>query len=81
KTTRKDEWTGELARFDEANGPVFRNSFHYEHEKTARQRVYNWDADAVNNEASHIPRPSYNEQGAQAETARRTRCRLHLLGA
>lgn len=35
--------------------------------------MYNWDADAVNNETSHIPRPSYNEQGARVETARGTR--------
>jgi len=35
--------------------------------------VYNWDADAVNNETSHIPRPSYNEQGARVETVRGTR--------
>ncbi|KYM78961.1 hypothetical protein ALC53_10515 [Atta colombica] len=48
--------------------PVFRNSFYYELEKTARQRVYNWDADAVNNEALHIPRPSYNEQPKNATT-------------
>lgn len=35
--------------------------------------MYNWDADAVNNETSHIPRPSYNEQGARVETVRGTR--------